>query len=203
MPSTPRSGTPASSSETGSNRGGSRKDCSIICFEHCDHKIFSLTSLPPSCPQCSADLTNCQFNLPPFKLPSPLARAQDHPCSVVIKPTRGDFLNDYVSGDNLHIAVTNSRGQVVEFDKSGVCRERTKEWVRCLVVNLCSFADPDVVGDPDWGEYWDWRLDAVAESDEFSAKSYDEAEHNCFEFVLAFLAALRQVKIFAFPNVWK
>lgn len=120
---------------------------------------------------------------------------QDHPCSVVIKPTRGDFLHDYESGDNLHIALTDSRGQVHEFDRAGVTRrERTREWGRCLVVDPCAAADPDVVGDPDWGEYWDWRLRGVAAEGGFAAEDYDEEEHNCMAFVLAFLASLKQVR---------
>ena len=120
---------------------------------------------------------------------------QDHPCSVIIKPTRGDFLHDYESGDNLHIALTDSRGQVYEFDRAGVTkRERTREWSKCLVVNLNSVADPDMVGDPDWGEYWDWRLQGISDDGGFEAKNYDEVEHNCMAFVLAFLASLKQVR---------
>lgn len=122
---------------------------------------------------------------------------QDHPCSVIIKPTNGDFLHDYESGDNLHIALTDSRGQVYEFDRAGVTkRERTREWNKCLVVNLNSAADPDMVGDPDWGEYWDWRLHSISDNaaaSGFAAKDYEEVEHNCMAFVLAFLASLKQV----------
>ena len=43
-------------------------------------------------------------------------RASDHPCSVVIKPTKGDFLVDYQNRNNLHIGVTNSKGLVIEYD---------------------------------------------------------------------------------------
>ena len=81
MLSSPRSGaSPASSVSTGKSRadGGNRrvKDASIICFEHCEHKIFSLNELPSSCPECGDDLTQYSFpNLPPFKLPSPITRA--------------------------------------------------------------------------------------------------------------------------------
>lgn len=203
MLSPPRNGaSPASSVSTGKSgtdggAGGKRiKDASIICFEHCEHKIFSLNTLPSSCPECGDDLTQYSFRNLPFKLPSPLTRAQDHPCSVIIKPTNGDFLHDYESGDNLHIALTDSRGQVYEFDRAGVTkRERTREWNKCLVVNLNSAADPDMVGDPDWGEYWDWRLHSISDNaaaSGFAAKDYEEVEHNCMAFVLAFLASLKQ-----------
>jgi hypothetical protein len=42
--------------------------------------------------ECNEDLADCDLKIPPFKLPTPFSRAQDHPSSVVIKPTRGDFL---------------------------------------------------------------------------------------------------------------
>lgn len=65
--------------------------CDLICLEHCNKKIFG-TELPECCPVCETNLSQCDLKMPPFKLPSPFARAQDHPCSVVIKPTKGDFL---------------------------------------------------------------------------------------------------------------
>ena len=49
-------------------------------------------------------------------------RAQDHPCSIVIKPTKGDFLHDYQNRNNLHIGLTNSKGFVVEYDSQGLHR---------------------------------------------------------------------------------
>ena len=62
-------------------------------------------------------LLNFDFNF--FFL---LTRAQDHPCSIVIKPTKGDFLNDYQNKHNLHIGITNSKGFVIEYDSQGIHR---------------------------------------------------------------------------------
>ena len=86
MLSPPRTGdSPASSASTGKSgtdgagaAGGEKrvKDASIICFEHCEHKLFSLNTLPSSCPECGDDLTQYSFRDLPFKLPSPLTRAQ-------------------------------------------------------------------------------------------------------------------------------
>lgn len=161
----------------------------ILCFEHCGHKVFSLDVLPERCPRCLTDLSQCRLTLPPFKLPSPLSRAQDHPCSVVIKPTVGDFLRGYRGGDDLHIAATNSKGFVVEYDRSGVHRDRTMSWNGgCLVVDFGSVA---AASDPDWGEYWDGCLEEVMR-DWSDGDGYDENDHNCFAFVLTFLRALRQ-----------
>ena len=94
-------------------------------------------------------MTSCQLDIPPFALPSPFMRARDYPASIVIKPSKGSFLTDYSNKSNLHIAVTDSRGQVVEFDQSGLRRggisqsgART-DWSQCLVVNLGE-SDPGV-----------------------------------------------------------
>ena len=59
-------------------------------------------------------------------------RAQDHPCSIVIKPTKGDFLHDYQNRNNLHIGLTNSKGFVVEYDSQGLHRFDT-----CALIALC------------------------------------------------------------------
>ena len=48
----------------------------------------------------------------------------------------GSFLVDYTNKSNLHIAITDSQGEVVEFDESGVRKDRTEDWNQCLVVNL-------------------------------------------------------------------
>ena len=37
----------------------------------------------------------------------------------------GTFLTDYTNKSNLHIAVTDSRGEVVEFDQHGLHRHKT------------------------------------------------------------------------------
>lgn len=171
------------------------KSQDLICFEHCDKKIFALET-PEQCPGCETPLSDCQFRFPPFTLPTPFSRARDYPCSIAIKPTKGTWLDDFRPGDNLHIAVTTSEGDVVEFDGKGLHANRADRWDRCLVVNLLSgqLVDSDMVQDPDWGEYWDWTLDATMRSTSpvWNAVSYDENHHNCFTFVLSFLRALRQ-----------
>ena len=43
----------------------------------------------------------------------------------VIKPTKGDFLTEYKNHGNLHIAITNSKGFVVEYDMDGIHKDRT------------------------------------------------------------------------------
>jgi len=165
----------------------------ILCFEHCSKKVFSVSCLPEQCPSCSTDLLDCDLKIPPFAVPSPFKRALDFPCSIVIKPTKGTFLSDYTNKSHLHIAITDSRGEVVEFDQEGIHRDLTPSWSQCLVVGLAE-SEPlvaDMVGDPDWGEYWDLCLHTTLMGD-WTRESYREEDKNCFSFVLDFLTKLNQ-----------
>ena len=74
---------------------GTRRGLSILCFEHCGKRIFSLKNIPDACPVCNLLLTQCDLKIPPFAVPSPFKKAVDFPCSIVIKPTKGNFLLDY------------------------------------------------------------------------------------------------------------
>lgn len=68
-------------------------DPGILCFQHCekDVKIFCF-DLPKICPLCKKDLLTTELRIPPFRIPYPFTGAKKMPCSVVIKPTSGDFL---------------------------------------------------------------------------------------------------------------
>lgn len=66
-------------------------DPGIICFQHCGSKIFCL-SLPKNCPACKQKLDEAEFKLPPFRLPYPFIKPHQHPCSIILRPTTGDFL---------------------------------------------------------------------------------------------------------------
>ena len=113
----------------------------------------------------------------------------------MIKPTKGDFLNDYQNRNNLHIGITNSKGFVVEYDSQGLHRDRTLDWNQCIVVSLQNAIDPDIQADPDWPEYWDACLETAAynqTASQWTEEAYEAQEHNCFAFVLAFLRSLKQ-----------
>lgn len=182
-------------------RGDTEEDCgteggrtSILCVEHCGKRVFSLAALPACCPICEVSLLDCQLKIPPFAVPSPFKKAVDFPCSIVIKPTKGNFLDDYTNKSNLHIAVTDSQGNVAEFDREGLRRDGTYQWDNCLVLDLPG-ADPsvmDMVQDPDWGEYWDLCLNQTAEKQSFTKEMYSEEDNNCLNFVLDFLISLNQ-----------
>ncbi|XP_017130158.1 MKRN2 opposite strand protein [Drosophila elegans] len=182
-------------------------DPGILCFHHCNVKVFCFT-LPHTCPHCNAPLdadgdadrdadTNADAEpnaeldrsgprLLPFRLPYPFVRATQYPCAIVLRPSTGDFLNDYSNATDLHIAVTTSGGDIVEFDRFGLRRHRRDdnppEWRQSLMVGD--------VPEP-WHDFWDEVLQQVcAQTARWSIASYAEESHNCYAFVLAFLQAL-------------
>lgn len=64
---------------------------------------------------------------------------------------------------DLHIGVTNSEGDVVEFDKGGLQRHRTRLWHQCLVVD--GAAGP-------WREHWDSTLKVMTDQECWSPQMY-------------------------------
>uniref|UniRef100_A0A6I9VKF4 uncharacterized protein LOC105231228 n=2 Tax=Bactrocera dorsalis TaxID=27457 RepID=A0A6I9VKF4_BACDO len=130
----------------------------------------------------------------PFRLPYPFIRASQYPCAIVLRPTTGDFLNDYNNSTDLHIAVTTSTGCVVEFDRYGLRRHRPdntrmSDWWQCLLVGD--------VPEP-WYDYWDDILQQICnQPDRWTVSHYQEDSHNCYTFVLAFLQALAYDKLSA------
>ncbi|KAG5868397.1 hypothetical protein JTB14_006830 [Gonioctena quinquepunctata] len=149
-------------------RKTSTMDPGIICFQHCGPKIFCF-SLPEICPVCKGDLNNSNFSLLPFRIPYPFIQASQYPCAVVIKPTTGDFLNDYLNSKDLHVGVTTSRGNIVEFDKNGLRHHRSKQWGQCLLL--------DQVPGP-WRDHWDDALEKVCSQECWSSELYREDTHN-------------------------
>ncbi|XP_063847934.1 MKRN2 opposite strand protein-like [Scylla paramamosain] len=164
-------------------------DPGIVCFQHCEGRFFCFT-LPSRCPMCGADLTTQPLASPPFRVPYPFVRASQAPCCLVIKPTRGDFLHDYRSSQDLHIGVTDSEGQVYEYDCEGLHNDYTASWTQALAVPI--IRDPTAPDrlDAVWKEYWNFSLHTLAEDSAWTSERYSEDSHNCYSFVLAFLQAL-------------
>ncbi|XP_071453899.1 MKRN2 opposite strand protein [Hetaerina americana] len=160
-------------------------DPGILCFQHCGPKVFCF-GLGSTCPACGQSLEpDTHFMLLPFRVPYPFARATQHPCSVVIRPTNGDFLNDYLNSKDLHIAVTSSSGVVVEFDRSGLQQHLDGDaWKQCIVLN-----DENAHLEMN-KERWDDTLIRISKQPCWSSDSYDENSYNCYTFVLAFLRNL-------------
>ena len=71
----------------------SSADPGILCFQHCNpkSKVFCL-ELPDYCPQCDSPMSCVELKIPPFCVPYPFTCAKRTQCSVIIRPTDGDFL---------------------------------------------------------------------------------------------------------------
>lgn len=161
------------------------KDPGIICFQHCKNKVFAIEMLA-KCPECHMELIPNQMM--PFRLPYPFKKPHQYPCSIILRPTHGDFLNDYFNAMNLHIGITASNGTIYEFDQTGLHKtlsnqSDTSQWSQSLVV--------ETVPEP-WYERWDHVLREIekAEHTKWTAIAYHEDAYNCYTFVLDFLQLL-------------
>ncbi|RWS27905.1 MKRN2 opposite strand protein-like protein, partial [Leptotrombidium deliense] len=164
-------------------------DPGILCFQHCDKnsKVFCL-ELPDYCPQCDSAMTTVELMIPPFQIPFPFTCAKNVPNSVIIRPTDGDFLHHYQNAADLHIGLTDSRGDVYEFDKYGLhIRAKNWTWNQCLCIPIVSESSSM------WKEYWDYTLAIVSQLNNWTSDKYSEDSNNCYSFVLTFLRML-QVK---------
>jgi len=159
---------------------------SIMCFQHCrkDVNIFYMDNMPHDCPVCGSDLSTAELRIPPFCIPSPFLAAHTTPCSVVVQPTGGHFLEHYQILDDLHIGVTNSQGVVYEYSELGPRTVAGSSWQQCICVYT------DLAG----MEKWDQWLDHQCHQPEWTTQRYDETAHNCYSFVLSFLRSIYQTQ---------
>ncbi|XP_045199596.2 MKRN2 opposite strand protein-like [Mercenaria mercenaria] len=152
----------------------------IRCFQHCDRKQNILCFIVPIiCPLCGQDLTQSRLRIPPYIIESPFTEADITQCSLVIKPTIGHFLYDFSNNSNLHIGLTDSSGNVYEFDERGVT-VGDKTWTHCLSIKILDEHEQ-------LENKWDHSLEQFANEKLWKKECYDENSQNCFDFVLHFL----------------
>jgi hypothetical protein len=133
-------------------------------------------------------MTNVELKIPPFQIPYPFVPAAKAPCSVLIRPTDGDFLHFYQNAADLHIGLTNSSGEIYEFDKHGMnVGTKTQMWGQSLVIPIVAQSSLN------WREYWDYTLNVCSRMDKWTAEQYSQEDNNCYSFVMTFLKML-QVK---------
>jgi hypothetical protein len=162
-------------------------DPGILCFQHCNNKskVFCF-ELPDYCPQCDSPMNCISLKIPPFHVPFPFTCAKHTQCSVVIRPTNGDFLHHYQNAADLHIGLTNSKGDVYEFDRYGLhAATKNSSWNQCLSVPIVTEIDNM------WKDYWDYTLQIAAQLDRWQPNKYFEDTNNCYSFVITFLRMLR------------
>ncbi|XP_066907904.1 MKRN2 opposite strand protein isoform X4 [Halyomorpha halys] len=133
-----------------------RRDPGILCFEHCGQRRIFCFELPEHCPACRAALLE-DTSIIPF--------------------------SEYKLSMDLHIGITTTQGQTVEYDKDGLSYGR--DWSECLLVYQLQIQDEEAI------EIWDSVIDQVSSLDSWSPLRYNEETFNCYTFVLAFLRCLK------------
>ncbi|XP_066589507.1 MKRN2 opposite strand protein isoform X2 [Prorops nasuta] len=122
----------------------------LICFSHCDSKRVFCKNVPEKCPHCHLSLLD--FTIEPFQIPYPCGSARHHPCSIAVRPSVGTFLNDYDVNSDLHIAIVNSKMNIVEFDRTGLRFNDYSKWTDCITLEVIPSS---------WESHWDKTLDVV------------------------------------------
>lgn len=150
----------------------------IRCMQHCTSQwnIF-FSSFPETCPICGKSLSRCSSIIPPFRVPSPFVSSKDVSVACLVRPTRGSFLRDYKSGNDLHIGIAASNGIVYNFDELGLHAD-TANWEQCIAVGLNDFSTPEI---------WDSKLQQMLCSGMWTSTEYNEDFNNCYDFALSFL----------------
>ncbi|XP_064629032.1 MKRN2 opposite strand protein-like [Lineus longissimus] len=154
----------------------------ILCLQHCqkDINIF-FTVFPNSCPICGESLTESEALIPPFAIPSPFSSAAEVPVSVIVKPSRGSWLEYERSTTNLHIGISDSKGCTYDYDEDGL-HHNSNLWSDCIAIPLTEKKDSDFI------QKWDKTLYFSASSPYWTAKKYHPDFNNCYDFVLTMLS---------------
>lgn len=151
-------------------------DPGIVCFRHCSTKNVFCQHVPVTCPVCLLQMQN--FVVDPFRVPYPFANAIHSPTSIIIRPSRGSFLDNYdVTCDDLHIGIVNSSGGILEFDKEGLITNDMARWTDCIALEVIPVA---------WTAQWDETLLLMSKNLKWKSVNYNAISMNCFNFVLDF-----------------
>lgn len=150
-------------------------DPGIMCFRHCSEKSVFCRNIPTTCPVCSSHIRD--FFVDPFRIPYPLTNAIHNPTSVIIRPARDSFLENYDGTRDLHIGIVNSIAKIVEFDKDGLIVNDVTRWTACVAFKVVPIA---------WTFQWDDTLSLMLKDLKWRHVNYNETTLNCFDFVLEF-----------------
>ncbi|XP_055332990.1 MKRN2 opposite strand protein-like [Paramacrobiotus metropolitanus] len=167
------------------------QDPCLTVFKHCskDTVVICMGS-PASCPLCDGELKDWMFSF--RQIFAPWKTSESCPCTIVIRPTNGRFLQDYTGVEDLHIGIADSDGQVLHYDDNGIKRDTF--WPECLPVWSQPDADLLTYGSgsiPDTQRCrWNNTLTLHTLSWRIDNHAYNEQVRNCFDFALGFVRAL-------------
>ncbi|NWV91691.1 MKROS protein, partial [Machaerirhynchus nigripectus] len=91
----------------------------------------------------------------------------------------------YDGHSDLHVGITNSKGVVYNYDQEGVHRAASG-WEQCIYIPL---VQPDM---PELLQQWDDLLEEFSLEEAWLPHRYEEQQHNCYTFALAFINRLRR-----------
>ncbi|XP_076423761.1 MKRN2 opposite strand protein isoform X3 [Peromyscus maniculatus bairdii] len=134
----------------------------LIKFRHCERSIYSF-SVPQCCPLCQGDVGSTRIEDAPISISDPFSNGHQEKCSFLLKPTRGTFLREYDGKSDLHVGLTNTRGEhclhfssvrkprvVYNYNAHGIQRDEAG-WEQSLSVPL---VQPSMFGLMDqWDKY--------------------------------------------------
>ncbi|CAG2234761.1 unnamed protein product [Mytilus edulis] len=145
-----------------------------ISFVHniINHLKKNGLKIPVVCPLCGVEVACTPCRIPPYIISTPLVNAKEYPCSVIIKPTVGTFLQNYSNNSDLHVGVTDSGGCTYDFNEEGV--NVGSVWNQCVVIRMIN-------EDYNLQSQWDYVLRQIVQSQTWSRSRYNENSHNCFD----------------------
>ncbi|KAJ1370692.1 hypothetical protein KIN20_032482 [Parelaphostrongylus tenuis] len=161
---------------------------SMTCLRHNGCETRMLTSLSSDlrhirCPRCLRAFKFSSWVAEP--LPCPFVAIGDFACVIIVKPSRGTFLQ-YRIGDDLHIGISDGSSIVHSYWLSGIRSEKTG-WTNSAIV--CRFTTEK--------RRFEQALVSFVNrnSNRFLAEFYNESEWNYFDFVMEFLRFIDFVAI--------
>ncbi|XP_056357212.1 MKRN2 opposite strand protein [Oenanthe melanoleuca] len=156
----------------------------LLRVRHCRALLYCRRA-PPRCPACGEDLRRAGLAAAPVRLRCPFRHGHGQPHAFLIRPSHGTFLDGYDGHSDLHVGITNSQGVVYNYDQEGVHRAGSG-WEQCICIPL---VQPDM-----WEllQLWDNLLEEFSWEEAWLPHRYDEQQHNCFTFALAFVNRVRQ-----------
>lgn len=147
---------------------------------HCERIVCAVP--PQICPLCQKAIA--YEDIPPVvSLETLFTNGQDlqGSLSVILKPTDGEWSQMTQLEDDLHIGLSDGTGGVVNYFLLGPIVDR-RGWEKCIVVYDVPQYEARV-----WKDLWTSLISKIMEDKMWSIAGYDEATHNCFDFVIQFL----------------
>ncbi|XP_066414102.1 MKRN2 opposite strand protein [Molothrus aeneus] len=156
----------------------------VLRVRHCRALLYCRRA-PPRCPACGGDLRGAGLAAAPVRLDCPFRHGHRQHRAFLVRPTRGTFLDGYDGHCDLHVGISSSQGVVYNYDQEGVHRDG-RGWEQCISIPL---VQPDM-----WEllQHWDSLLEEFSLEQAWLPHRYEEQQHNCFTFALAFINRVRQ-----------